>query len=71
AEVVYCLEEEYVFNFLDFLARRIDLAEINVEKSILAIEKIQDIFCTKLNWDRKTLEENKKQAITQLKNFTF
>lgn len=71
AEVVYCLKEEYVFDFLDFLARRIDLAQINLEQSIRALDTIEPILAKFLGWDPFTSKQKKDKALKQLQNSTF
>lgn len=71
AEVAYCLKEEYVFDFLDFLARRIDLAQINLKECIRALNRIEPILAESLNWDQTTCKQKKKRALEQLQNSTF
>ncbi len=61
AEILYCVDNEFVKKPLDFLVRRVDLALIDVRSAKKSLKVVTKVLQTRFGWDEeKYLEEFEK-----------
>jgi glycerol-3-phosphate dehydrogenase len=65
AEVIYAVKEEYACSAVDVLARRTRLAFLDVEASLLCVNRVVDLMGATLKWD----ERRKKEEIEAAKYY--
>lgn len=62
AEVIYAVKEEYARTAVDVIARRTRLAFLDVEASLLAVNRVVDLMAKTLNWDEKRRQQEIESA---------
>ena len=66
AEVIYCINNEFVQKPLDFIVRRTSLALIDIKIAKEILEKVLSIMKKELNWNEEELINQRDDAISLL-----
>jgi len=69
AEVIYCIQKEYVQKPLDFLIRRTSLALVDKEVAKDMLDQVLSIMRQELSWDNDKLEAEKIEALHILNTY--
>ena len=67
-EVIYAIRNEFAVKPLDFLVRRIPLAETDLNAAKTALDKTVEIFSKELQWDKNKEKEELEEAEKILNN---
>ncbi|MBU0924612.1 FAD-dependent oxidoreductase [bacterium] len=69
AEIIYCIENEFVKKPIDFLSRRIGLCFVDKKASISCVETICQVMAKLYNWDEKDLELQINETKEYIENY--
>lgn len=62
AEIIYCIENEFVKYPIDFLSRRVRVAFLNKNSCLECVDIVCNIMKDYLSWDEKRYEDEKEVA---------
>lgn len=69
AEIIYCVNYEFVKKPIDFLSRRIGLCFINKKQSLSCVDVVCDEIGKILFWDKKRIEDEKIECKEYIYNY--
>ncbi len=68
AEVLYAIKKEYAKTPLDFLCRRVALAQTDLQSAKQVVDKISDIFASWFHWSAEQKNNLIKETVDSLNN---
>ncbi len=69
AEVIYCIKEEFVKKPVDFLARRSNIALIDIEASKEMLDKVLVLMKKELKWDDEKVAKEREFTLRILNSY--
>ena len=69
AEIIYCIENEFVKKPIDFLSRRIGLCFIDKKASLSCVDVVCEEMAKLYNWNKKELKIQKNECVEYINNY--